>query len=104
MSRGMPHGVFRRTQLANGIRAGLSMLVAGTFSHSLLAQATDQVDEDQNDTGEEELLEEVIVTGFAGSLRSAQSIKENSEVVVGSITRIGLQPRPAASAHESRPK
>ena len=86
MSRGTPHGEFERTPLASAIRAGLSMLVAGAFAPSLLAQATDQVDEDANDASEEELLEEVIVTGFAGALRSSQAIKENSEVVVDSIT------------------
>jgi len=101
MSRGMPHGVFRRTQLANGIRAGLSMLVAGTFSHNLLAQATDQVDEDQNDAAEDEVLEEVIVTGFAGSLRSAQAIKENSDVVVDSITAEDIGALPDNSVTEA---
>jgi len=97
----MPHGEFERTPLASAIRAGLSMLVAGTFSHSLLAQATDQVDEDANDASEEELLEEVIVTGFAGALRSSQAIKENSDVVVDSITAEDIGALPDNSVTEA---
>jgi TonB-dependent receptor len=101
MSRGTPLGGFRRSKLAHAVRAGISMLVAGSFTHNLFAQQTDQVDDDTIDESEEAILEEVVVTGFAGSLRTSQAIKESADVVVDSITAEDIGALPDRSVTEA---
>lgn len=88
--------LFPRNKISTAIRAGLSLLVAGTFSQSLFAEEADDADDqttedaqavsDDDNFDNENYLEEVIVTGFAGSLRTSQALKENSPVVVDSLT------------------
>lgn len=79
-----------RNKITTAIRTSLSLLVAGTFSHGLFAQEADDVNDqvaaEEEVYDDEDVLEEVIVTGFAGSLMTSQSLKENSPVVVDSLT------------------
>jgi TonB-dependent receptor len=60
-------------------------------------EETDVADEG----AEEPVIEEVVVTGFAGSLRSAQAIKENADVVVDSITAEDIGALPDNSVTEA---
>ena len=90
----------QRTRLASAIRAGLSMFVAGAFVYDNNAFAQD-ADDDDNQTDDDAVLEEVVVTGFASSLRSAQAIKESSDVVVDSITAEDIGALPDNSVTEA---
>jgi TonB-dependent receptor len=81
----------------------LSVLVLGTvgLSPRAYAQEVDNVEADADESGEDSVLEEVIVTGFAGSLRSSQAIKENADVVVDSITAEDIGALPDRSVTEA---
>lgn len=91
----------QHTKLASAIRAGLSMVVAGAFVYDNNAYAQTADDDDSDKSEEEAILEEVIVTGFAGSLRSAQAIKESSDVVIDSITAEDIGALPDRSVTEA---
>lgn len=91
------------TKLTTAVRAGLSVLVLGTVALNprAYAQEADNVEADADESGEDSVLEEVIVTGFAGSLRSSQAIKENADVVVDSITAEDIGALPDRSVTEA---
>jgi len=93
----------RPNKVTYAIRAGLSVLAAGAFTFNNIALAQEAESEDDRFTGdeEEEILEEVIVTGFPGALRTSQAIKENSDVVVDSITADDMGALPDRSVTEA---
>ncbi len=108
MLRGTPLEEYSRNKLSLAVRAGLSFMVFGAVAWSDRALAQDPDDEDsepglptEEEILDEELLEEVVVTGFASSLRTAQAIKENSDVVIDSITAEDIGALPDASVTEA---
>ena len=95
---------FSRTRVAAAIRASLPFLAIGALAVDNLALAQDATGTDatENDAGDEDnVLEEVIVTGYAESLRTAQAIKENADVVVDSITSEDIGALPDRSVTEA---
>jgi len=103
MTLGTPLESLRPNKISLAIRAGLSVFAAGAFTFNNVALAQDVESEDDRFTGDEEeaILEEVIVTGFPGSLRTSQAIKENSDVVVDSITADDMGALPDRSVTEA---
>jgi TonB-dependent receptor len=100
MPRGTALDGFPRTKVAAGVRAGLSLLVLGAVAINPRAYAQEADDAD-SDADDDAVLEEVIVTGFAGSLRTSQAIKENADVVVDSITAEDIGALPDRSVTEA---
>ncbi|MGK2926626.1 MAG: TonB-dependent receptor [Lysobacterales bacterium] len=101
MSLGTPLESFPRTRMSTAIRTSLSLLVLGAMTWDNRAYAQDTGDADDDEAAEEAVLEEVVVTGFAGSLRSAQAIKENSDVLIDSITAEDIGALPDNSVTEA---
>jgi TonB-dependent receptor len=111
MSRGIPLTGFSRNKLSQAIFASLPFIVFGSLAwdnHALAQEPDDLVDAEPGEQSEEEIIdeseetiEEVVVTGFAGSLRTSQAIKENSDVVIDSITAEDIGQLPDNSVTES---
>ncbi len=109
MPQGRALAELPRKRITAAIRAGLSFLALGAFAveNPLYAQETQETVDDADATATEEnddelpIIEEVLVTGFAGSLRTAQAIKENSDVVVDSITAEDISALPDRSVTEA---
>jgi TonB-dependent receptor len=101
MRRGTALDGFSRNRITTAVRAGLSFLAVGAIAWDNLAFGQETEDADTDDEEEEAVIEEVVVTGFAGSLRSAQAIKENSDVVMDSITAEDIGSLPDNSVTEA---
>jgi len=101
MRRGTALDGFSRNRITAAVRAGLSFLAVGAIAWDNLAFGQETEDADTDDEEEEAVIEEVVVTGFAGSLRSAQAIKENSDVVMDSITAEDIGSLPDNSVTEA---
>lgn len=72
----------------------VAMLAATSFTSIVSAQ-------DQNTDDEDDALEEIVVTGFKASLRSAQSLKENADTFVDAITAEDIGALPDRSVAEA---
>jgi TonB-dependent receptor len=72
---------------------GVSVLAMGAFSAPAMAQATDGTTAAPVET--------VVVTGIRASLKSAQSIKQNSDQMVDSVTAVDIGALPDRSVAEA---
>ena len=86
-----------RTNRTNrfALLCGVSALSMGAFALPSLALAQDAGSEDPVE------VEEVIVTGIRAQLRTAQAIKQNSEVIVDSVTAVDIGALPDRSVSEA---
>lgn len=74
---------------------GVSALSMGVLALPSVALAQDPVGEDATE------IDEVVVTGIRESVRSAQAIKQNSEVIVDSVTAVDIGALPDRSVSEA---
>lgn len=86
-----------RTNRTNrfALLCGVSALSMGAFALPSVALAQDPTGEDSTE------IDEVIVTGIRAQLRSAQAIKQNSEVIVDSVTAVDIGALPDRSVSEA---
>jgi len=96
MPEAIPLDNFRRSKLSTAVRAGLSLAAAGAMaSGPAHAQQATAADDD------EEQIEEIVTRGVRGSLMSAQDLKENSKVIVDSVTAEDIGAMPDRSVTET---
>ena len=93
MAEAINHSSFQRTKLSRAIRAALPVLAAGGLITEQPAFA--QVSED------DEPIEEIVTTGVRQSLQSAQDLKQNSAVIVDSVTAEDIGALPDRSVSET---
>ena len=93
MAEAINHSSFQRTKLSRAIRAALPVLAAGGLITEQPAFA--QVSED------DEPIEEIVTTGVRQSLQSAQDLKQNSAVIVDSVTAEDIGALPDRSVTET---
>ena len=84
---------FQRTKLSTAIRATLPVLAAGGIVAEQPAYAQASADD--------EVIEELVVTGHRQSLQTAQALKQNSSVIVDSITAEDIGALPDRSVTET---
>ncbi|UTW58749.1 TonB-dependent receptor [Kordiimonas sp. SCSIO 12603] len=73
----------REAKIRQYLLLGASAFALATANPAALAQTTN---DDDKAKAEDEELEEIVVTGFKASLRSAQSLKENADTFIDAIT------------------
>jgi TonB-dependent receptor len=105
MPQGTPLDALPRTKLASAIRAGISFLAINALAlNTHVFAQQDNADTADTAEGEEEetqILEEVIVSGYRESLRTAQDLKELSDVVMDSVTAEDIGALPDRSVTET---
>ena len=96
---------YTRKKVVTAISASLAMLFVGSvaFPHRALGQVTDDSTDKDDDTKkeDEQVVEEVVVTGLKSSLKSAQDLKQLSDVVVDSVTAEDISALPDRSVTET---
>ncbi|MFT4090077.1 MAG: TonB-dependent receptor [Asticcacaulis sp.] len=89
-TRGLPR-TYGRNVSAAAMLCGVSAVALSAFAMPAFAQDTTAVEE----------VEEVIVTGIRRSLQSAQTLKQNSDVIVDSVTAEDIGALPDRSVTEA---
>ena len=93
-----PTDVFHRSKLATAVHGALYVLTAGAVAgqSTVLAQEAAEADD-----GEPEVIEEIISRGVRSSLQSAQALKQNSSVILDSVTAEDIGALPDRSVTEA---
>jgi TonB-dependent receptor len=89
---------FHRSKLATAVHTALSLVTAGAVAGQSSALAQESVDADGD---EPEVIEEIITRGVRSSLQSAQTLKQNSNVIVDSVTAEDIGALPDRSVTEA---
>ena len=98
MSDDSPLYEFHRTKLSAAIRGSLSLMAVGALASApAFGQSTEVVNEDDADAP----IEEIISRGVRSSLQSAQALKQNSAVIVDSVTAEDIGALPDRSVTET---
>ncbi|MEM9529334.1 MAG: TonB-dependent receptor [Pseudomonadota bacterium] len=90
------HRQFRLDKLAYHLKLALLGISASALPAAVLAQAPEEVRDDED----AESIEEVVVRGVRGSLRSSQALKRDSDVFVDAVTASDIGALPDRSITE----